>query len=278
MNVQRRSGREEGKAGGQVKVIKGLFQNHNFQLFVQFSKRELLVRYKQTFIGFGWAVLQPLVMMVIFTIIFGKFAKIPSDGIPYPIFYYTALLPWTLLASGINYGVSSLISNVSLVTKVYFPREIIPLSSIFVATVDYVVASTILVGLMLWYKITVSIWFFMIIPLFGLQLLLMVAIVLILSVWNIRYRDVRHGLPFILQVWMYASPVVYPLTIVPEKWKLFYSMNPMVGIIDGYRSLILRRETLDFINLLPAFTFVLLGLPLGYIYFKRAERYFADII
>lgn len=259
-------------------MAESLFQNHNFQLFLQFAKRELLVRYKQTFIGFTWAVIQPLVMMVVFTIIFGKFAKIPSDGIPYPIFAYTALLPWIFFASGINYGVNSLTSNVSLVTKVYFPREIIPLSSIFAAAVDYVVASTIFIGLMLWYKIPVSINFLLIIPILILQLLLISAIVLVLSVWNVRYRDVRHGLPFIIQVWMYASPIVYPLSIVPEKWKLFYLMNPMAGIIDGYRALILRGETLDVITLLPALIFALIGLPLSYLYFKNAERSFADII
>ena len=249
-----------------------------FQLYTQFLLRELRIRYKQTFVGFGWAVIQPLVMMVIFTIIFGRFAKIPSDGIPYPIFSYTALLPWTLLSTGLNFGVNSLTTNVSLVTKVYFPREIIPLASISAATVDFFVASTIFVGLMWWYKISVSVGFLMIVPLIILQLLFMIAVVLILSVWNVRYRDVRHGLPFVIQVWMYASPIVYPLSIVPEKWKFFYMMNPMVGIIDGYRAIILRGEALDVITLLPALIFALIGVPLVYIYFKKSERKFADII
>ncbi len=249
-----------------------------FQLYQQFLLRDLRARYKQTFVGFGWAVIQPLVMMVIFTIIFGRFAKIPSDGIPYPIFSYTALLPWTLLSTGLNFGVNSLTTNVSLVTKVYFPREIIPLASISAATVDFFVASTIFVGLMWWYKISVSVGFLMIVPLIILQLLFMIAVVLILSVWNVRYRDVRHGLPFVIQVWMYASPIVYPLSIVPEKWKFFYMMNPMVGIIDGYRAIILRGEALDVITLLPALIFALIGVPLVYIYFKKSERKFADII
>ena len=249
-----------------------------FQLYTQFLLRELRIRYKQTFVGFGWAVIQPLVMMVIFTIIFGRFAKIPSDGIPYPIFSYTALLPWTLLSTGLNFGVNSLTTNVSLVTKVYFPREIIPLASISAATVDFFVASTIFVGLMWWYKISVSVGFLLIVPLIILQLLVMITVVLILSVWNVRYRDVRQGLPFVIQVWMYASPIVYPLSIVPEKWKTFYVMNPMVGIIDGYRAIILRGETLDVITLLPALILALIGLPLAYIYFKKSERNFADII
>ena len=249
-----------------------------FQLYQQFLLRDLRARYKQTFVGFGWAVIQPLVMMVIFTIIFGRFAKIPSDGIPYPIFSYTALLPWTLLSTGLNFGVNSLTTNVSLVTKVYFPREIIPLASISAATVDFFVASTIFVGLMWWYKISVSVGFLLIVPLIILQLLVMITVVLILSVWNVRYRDVRQGLPFVIQVWMYASPIVYPLSIVPEKWKTFYVMNPMVGIIDGYRAIILRGETLDVITLLPALILALIGLPLAYIYFKKSERNFADII
>jgi len=249
-----------------------------FQLYQQFLLRDLRARYKQTFVGFGWAVIQPLVMMVIFTIIFGRFAKIPSEGIPYPIFSYTALLPWTLLSTGMNFGVNSLTTNVSLVTKVYFPREIIPLASISAATVDFFVASTIFVGLMWWYKISVSVGFLLIVPLIILQLLVMITVVLILSVWNVRYRDVRQGLPFVIQVWMYASPIVYPLSIVPEKWKTFYMMNPMVGIIDGYRAIILRGEALDFRILLPAISLALIGLPLAYIYFKKSERKFADII
>ena len=249
-----------------------------FQLYQQFLLRDLRARYKQTFVGFGWAVIQPLVMMVIFTIIFGRFAKIPSEGIPYPIFSYTALLPWTLLSTGMNFGVNSLTTNVSLVTKVYFPREIIPLASISAATVDFFVASTIFVGLMWWYKISVSVGFLLIVPLIILQLLVMITVVLILSVWNVRYRDVRQGLPFVIQVWMYASPIVYPLSIVPEKWKTFYMLNPMVGIIDGYRAIILRGEALDFRILLPAISLALIGLPLAYIYFKKSERKFADII
>ncbi|MDY6854443.1 MAG: ABC transporter permease [Thermodesulfobacteriota bacterium] len=259
-------------------MIQELFKNNELELFIQFSKREFLARYKQSFIGIGWAVIQPLVLMVIFTIVFGKFAKIPSDGIPYPIFSYTALLPWTLLASGINYGVNSLTSNVSLITKVYFPREVIPLASILVATIDFFVASTIFVGLILWYNITFSFNFLMIIPLVILQLIVIVTIVLVLSVWNVRYRDVRHGLPFVIQVWMYASPVVYPLSVVPEEWEPFYVMNPMVGIIDGYRALILRGEALDIITLFPALIFAFVGLPFAYIYFKKAEKSFADII
>jgi lipopolysaccharide transport system permease protein len=249
-----------------------------FQLYTQFLLRELRIRYKQTFIGFSWAIIQPLVTMVIFTVIFGKFAKIPSEGIPYPIFSYTALLPWTLLASGVSYGVNSLTSNASLVTKIYFPREIMLLASISAATVDFFVASTILIGLILWYKIKVSISFIMIVPLIIIQLLIMVVVVLVLSVWNIRYRDVRHGLPFVIQIWMYASPVVYPLSLVPKEWQFLYMINPMAGVIEGYKTLILKSQALDIITLWSGIIFVLIGLPIGYLYFKKAERSFADVI
>jgi lipopolysaccharide transport system permease protein len=259
-------------------MFEGLFQKHNFQLFLQFLKRDLLARYKQTFVGFGWAVIQPLVMMIVFSIIFGKLVKMPSDGIPYPIFSYAALLPWTLLASGINFGVNSLTANASLITKVYFPREIIPIASVTAATVDYFVASTIFVGLMIWYKVTLSIVLLMLFPLIIIQLLLMMAIVFVLSVWNVRYRDVRHGLSFIIQIWMYASPVVYPISVVPEKWKFLYMLNPMVGIIDGYRTVIFKSEILDITTIMPAVVFAAIGLPIAYIYFKKAEKDFSDII
>ncbi len=255
-----------------------ILKTNYFQLYTQFLLRTLKARYKQTFAGFGWAVMQPLMMMVVFTVVFGKFAKISSDGIPYPIFSYTALLPWTLLSTGINYGVNSLVSNVSVITKVYFPREIIPLASISAAIVDYFVAATIFIGLLFWYKVAVSIEILLIIPLLLLQLLVMIAIVLVLSVWNIRYRDVRHGLHFMVQLWMYASPVIYPISAVPEKWRFYYMLNPMAGIINGYRTLILKGGIPDITTLLPAVIFALIGLPIGYMYFKKAERSFADII
>lgn len=255
-----------------------MFESHYLQLFIQFTSRDLTARYKQSFMGITWAIMQPLFMMVIFTVVFGKFAKIPSDGIPYPLFSYAALLPWTLLATSMNYGVNSLINNVTLITKIYFPREVLPLSSIAAAFVDFMVASVIFIGMMIWYKIPLSSAILFIFPMILLQLLLIITVVLIFSVWNVRYRDVRHGLPFLIQCWMYASPIVYPISIIPDKWRQIYSLNPMAGLIDGYRAILLRGELPLLQTLLPAILFVLVGLPLSYCYFKKTERKFADII
>jgi lipopolysaccharide transport system permease protein len=259
-------------------MISGLLQNYNLQLFIQFTKREFLARYKQSFIGIGWAIIQPLFMMVIFTVIFGRFAKIPSDGIPYPIFSYAALLPWALFSTSITAGVNSLVSNISLVTKVYFPRELLPFASIATAFLDFLIAGVIFCGLLLWYRIHLTMNAFLFIPLILLQLTLIVVIVLVLSVWNIRYRDVRHGLPFLIQCWMYASPIVYPLSVIPEKWKTLYLLNPMAGLIDSYRLVMLQGQNIHVQNIMPALFFVVIGLPLSYFYFKSAERQFADII
>ncbi|MFQ5685621.1 MAG: ABC transporter permease [Candidatus Scalindua sp.] len=264
--------KEEMKLNGQ------LFQGHNFQLFIQFTKREFLTRYKQSFMGIGWAIMQPLFMMAIFSVIFGGFAKIPSDNIPYPIFSYTALLPWAFLSTSINTGVNSLVSNTSLITKVYFSRELLPFASITTAVLDFMIAAIIFCGMLLWYRIDLTIYTFLFAPLFILQVSMVAAVVLILSIWNVRYRDVRHGLPLIIQCWMYASPVVYPLSLVPEKWRTLYLMNPMAGLINSYRLIFLQGQPPRVTEILPAFIFALIGLPLSYLYFKKAEKSFADII
>ena len=261
-----------------MEAIRGLFQDCNFQLFTQFAKRELLVRYKQSLMGIGWAIMQPLFMMVIFTVIFGRFAKIPSDDIPYPIFSYAALLPWALFATGINTGVNSIVNNISLVTKVYFPRELLPFASIATAIVDFMIAGVIFVGMLIWYRVDLTLYAFLFIPLILLQLAVITVVVLILSVWNVRYRDIRHGLPFLIQCWMYASPIVYPLSMIPEKWRTLYLLNPMAGLIDSYRLIMLQGQNVNIYSIIPAFLFVGIGLPLSYLYFKKAERQFADII
>jgi lipopolysaccharide transport system permease protein len=255
-----------------------LFQTHNFQLFIQFTKREFLARYKQSFMGVGWAIMQPLFMMVIFSVIFGRLAKIPSDNIPYPIFSYTALLPWAFLSTSINTGVNSLVSNTSLITKVYFSRELLPFASITTAILDFIIASIIFCAMLLWYRVDLTIYTFLFAPLFVLQVSMITAIVLILSIWNVRYRDVRYGLPFIIQCWMYASPVVYPLSLVPEKWRTLYLLNPMAGLINSYRLILLQGQPPKLIEILPAIIFAFIGLPLSYFYFKKAEKSFADII
>ena len=197
--------------------------------------RDLKVRYKQTVIGAGWAILQPLMTMAIFTVVFGTFAKIPSDGIPYPIFAYSALLPWNLFANSLSRGGTSIVGNAQLISKIYFPRLLLPLSGILSPIVDFAISFVILVIMMIWFG-TVPGWGVLALPLFLLlALLTALAVGLWLSALNVRYRDVGYAIPFLIQLWMFASPIAYPVSLVPEKWRMLYSLNPMVGVIEGFR-------------------------------------------
>jgi lipopolysaccharide transport system permease protein len=240
--------------------------------------RDVKVRYKQTAIGAAWTILQPLMTMAIFTVIFGNFAKIPSDGLPYPVFAYTALLPWTYFAQAIGRSGSSLVGNTSLIKKVYFPRLIIPISAAIAPLVDFAVAFTLLLAMMGWYGIAPT-WGLTALPFFLLQALATVlAVSLFLSALNVRYRDVGHAIPFLIQFWMYASPVAYPVSLVPLKWRPLYSVNPMVGIIEGFRWALLGKGSPDF-RAMAVSAIVVLGLLVGgLVYFKRMERTFADVI
>ena len=240
--------------------------------------RDVKVRYKQTAIGAAWTILQPLMTMAIFTVVFGNFAKIPSDGLPYPVFAYTALLPWTYFAQAIGRSGSSLVGNTSLIKKVYFPRLIIPISAAIAPLVDFAVAFTLLLAMMGWYGIAPT-WGLTALPFFLLQALATVlAVSLFLSALNVRYRDVGHAIPFLIQFWMYASPVAYPVSLVPLKWRPLYSVNPMVGIIEGFRWALLGKGSPDF-RAMAVSAIVVLGLLVGgLVYFKRMERTFADVI
>jgi lipopolysaccharide transport system permease protein len=240
--------------------------------------RDVKVRYKQTAIGAAWTILQPMMTMAIFTVIFGNFAKIPSDGLPYPVFAYTALLPWTYFAQAIGRSGSSLVGNTSLIKKVYFPRLIIPISAAIAPLVDFAVAFTLLLAMMGWYGIAPT-WGLTALPFFLLQALATVlAVSLFLSALNVRYRDVGHAIPFLIQFWMYASPVAYPVSLVPSKWRPLYSVNPMVGIIEGFRWALLGKGSPDF-RAMAVSAIVVLGLLVGgLVYFKRMERTFADVI
>jgi lipopolysaccharide transport system permease protein len=240
--------------------------------------REIKVRYKQTLIGAAWAILQPLLTMAVFTVIFGKFAKIPSDGLPYPLFAYTALLPWVYFAQALGRSGVSLVGDANLIKKVYFPRLVIPLASAVTPLVDFCLAFSVLVGMMLWFSVAPS-WGVLALPLF---LFLALATALSVSLWlaplNVRYRDIRHALPFLVQIWMYASPVAYPVSIVPEKWRLLYSMNPLVGIIEGFRWALLGKESPDFTVMIASTVVVSVLLFGGIVYFSWMERTFADVI
>ena len=240
--------------------------------------RDVLVRYKQAAIGVAWVVLQPLLTMVVFTIIFGQFAKLPSDGLPYPIFSFTALLPWNYFAQAISRSGISLVSNANLISKIYFPRLIVPISGALGPLVDFAISFIILLGMMVWYGIAPT-WGVLALPFLTLlAVVTAVAVSLYLSALNVKYRDIGHAIPFLVQFWLYASPVVYSVNIIPQKWRLLYSLNPMVGVIEGYRWALLGKERPDYgvmaVGVVVA-SVLLLG---GLVYFKRTERFFADII
>ena len=267
-----------------IQPSKGLFHLdlrsvwHYRELLYFLVWREVKVRYKQTAIGAAWAIFQPLMTMVIFTVVFGNFAKIPSDGLPYPIFAYTALLPWTYFSQALSRSGASLVGNANLITKVYFPRLIIPLAGVAAPAVDFLFSFLILLGLMLWYGVTPT-WGVLALPLFvTLALLTALAVSLWLSPLNVKYRDVGHTLPFLVQFWMYASPVAYPVSLVPEKWRLLYSLNPMAGVIEGFRWALLGKESPDFAVIAVSTCVVLVLLFGGIVYFKKMERTFADIV
>jgi len=240
--------------------------------------RDLKVRYRQTVIGIGWVILQPLMTMVIFTAVFGNFAKIPSDGLPYPIFIFSALLPWNLFANSLNRGSTSVVGNAQLISKIYFPRLLLPLSGILSPVVDFAVAFVILIGMMIWYG-TLPTWGILALPLFMLlAILTALAVGLWLSALNVRYRDVGHTIPFLVQLWMFASPVAYPVSLIPEKWRLLYSLNPMAGVIEGFRWALLGGESPDFGVIAVSAVMVFALLIPGIVYFRYTERTFADVI
>ena len=240
--------------------------------------RDIKVRYKQTVLGAAWAILQPLLTMVILSIIFGIIANLPSEGIPYPIFTYSALLPWQLFAFALTQSSNSLIGSQNLVSKVYFPRLIIPIASVLPALVDFAVAFVVLLGMMFFYQIPITIRI-LALPLF---LLLAVASALAVGLWfsalNVKYRDVRYVVPFLAMLWQYATPVAYSSTLVPERWQFIYALNPMTSVVEGFRWALLGTKS----NLGPTVwssaAVVILLLIGGLIYFKRMEETFADVI
>ena len=240
--------------------------------------RDVKVRYKQTAIGAGWALFQPVMMMIVFTVVFGNFAKLPSDGLPYPIFAYTALLPWNNFAQAIGRSGVSLVGSANLISKVYFPRLIIPLSAAVAPLVDFAIAFVILLAMMAWLGIAPT-WGVLALPLF---LLLALATALAVGLWlsalNVRYRDVGYTIPFVVQIWMYASPVAYPVSLVPERWRLLYSLNPMAGVIEGFRWALLGKGNPDFEVMTASAVVVMVLLLGGIVYFRQMERTFADVV
>ena len=239
--------------------------------------RDVRVRYKQAVLGMGWVVLQPLLMTLVFTIFLGVIVRVPSDGVPYPIFAYSGLLLWTFFSGAISGSGNSLVGNAHLITKVYFPRLLVPLASILARVVDLVVALVMLVGLMIYFRVGVSTGLLMAPVMIILLALLALGLGMWTSALNVKYRDVGLALPVFIQLWMFVSPVVYPLTLVPERWRFVYSLNPLVGIIEGFRAALFGK-TFNWQALgISAIVTVALLVYAAYV-FKRREKTFADII
>lgn len=240
--------------------------------------RDIKIRYKQTAIGATWAILQPFLTMLVFSIFLGRLAGIPSDGIPYPVFTFTALLPWQLFSYALIESSNSLITNERLVTKVYFPRLIIPLSAVLAGLADFAIAFGVLVVMMLFFRITPSIAVFTLPFFILLAIMTALAVGLWLSALNVQYRDVRYVIPFLNQFWLLATPIAYPSSLIPEPWRALYGLNPMAGVVEGFRWALLNK-TSDITSLLIISIIIVIVLLIGGLaYFRRMERTFADII
>jgi lipopolysaccharide transport system permease protein len=247
------------------------------ELLVFHAIRDIKVRYKQTALGAAWAILQPVLTMVVFSIFFGQLAGVPSDGVPYPIFAFSALLPWQLFAYALTQSSNSLVNNSQMLTKVYFPRLIIPLASVLSGLVDFAIACLVLVALMLYYDLVPG-WAALTLPLFTmLAVAAALAVGLWLSALNVRYRDIRYTIPFLAQFWLFITPVAYSSALVPERWQTIYGINPMVGVVDGFRWALLGK-TPPGAMLIVSLTATALLLAGGLLYFRRMEKTFADVI
>jgi lipopolysaccharide transport system permease protein len=240
--------------------------------------RDVKVRYKQTALGASWAIIQPFFTMVVFSLFFGKLAKIPSDGVPYPIFSFAALVPWTFFATSLTNASNSLVGSSNLIKKVYFPRLAIPIATVLSGLIDFLVAFVMLVAMMIWYGVTPTA------RIFWLPLFLLLAVVtslgvgLWLSAMNVRYRDVKYIVPFLTQFWLFATPVAYPSSLLGGKWRVVYALNPMVGVVEGFRwSLLGTKSNLGVVGIVSSFAAVLM-LFTGAFYFRRMERTFADVV
>jgi lipopolysaccharide transport system permease protein len=241
--------------------------------------RDIKVRYKQTLLGASWAILQPVMTMIVFTIFFGNLADVPSDGVPYPIFTYTALLPWQLFSKALQDAARSLVANRHMITKVYFPRLVLPLSSIMAGLVDFAIALVVLVGLMVYYQTPLR-WAMLSLPLFlFMALITALGVGLWFAALNVLYRDIAYIMPFLAQFWMFITPIVYPASMVPERWRMLYYLNPMTGVVEGFRWAMLGTvPTLPINMILLSVVVSLVVLVSGLFYFRFMERLFADMV
>ena len=248
------------------------------ELFYFFIWRDIKIRYKQTVLGALWAIIQPFFTMVVFTIFFGNFAKVPSEGVPYPVFSYSALVPWTYFSGALALSGNSLIGNSNLLTKVYFPRFAIPAASALSGILDFFIASLLLFGIMMYFNIPFSLglllWPILVIPL----ILLALGLGMVFSSLNVKYRDIKYTIPFLIQLGLFVTPIIYPISILPEKYKIFVALNPMTGIIEAFRSTVIPNKHIDILLLLYSVIVSLFIFLLGLMYFKKTEKEFADLV
>ncbi len=247
-------------------------------LLAALTVHRISVRYKQTSLGILWALLQPLLMMLIFTGVFSVLARMPSDGIPYALFAYTGLLPWTFFSTSVTNASNSLVSHSQLITKVYFPREILPLTYLVAGLFDFAIGFLVFLGLVSWYHVRLTPYAWGVIPLVALLALWSLSVSLALAALQARYRDVGVALPILLQLWMFASPIIYPLSLVPPEWRAWYLLNPMAGLVASGRDILLHGSAPEAGPLGAACAVIGVTLPLAYLFFKRVEATMADVI
>jgi lipopolysaccharide transport system permease protein len=240
--------------------------------------RDVKVRYKQAALGVSWAVIQPLLTMIIFSLFFGKLAGVPSDGVPYPLFSFCALVPWTYFATTLSLAGNSLISNAPLVTKVYFPRALLPAATVLGGLVDLLIGGSFLAVMMAYYRIRPG-WSILLAPLFVVGMIILAfSVSMFLAALNVRYRDVKYALPFIVQIWLFVTPIIYPVTFLPAKVKRFVALNPMAGLLEGFRASLFTSRHMDWGLAGTSLLITAALLVIGATYFRRTERTFADIV
>lgn len=256
--------------------LKDLWQYRELLYFL--GLRDVKVRYKQTVLGAAWAIIQPFLTMIVFSLFFGKLAMMPSDGIPYPIFAFAALVPWTFFANGLSQAANSLVGSANLIKKVYFPRLIIPISSILSGIVDFGLAFLVLLGMMLYYGIVPTANVIWLAPLLVLALVTALGAGFWLSAMNVQFRDVRYTIPFLTQFWLFATPIAYPSSLLSEPWRTIYGLNPMVGVVEGFRWALLGTQTAPGATILVSAMVATTLLVTGAFYFRRMEKTFADTV
>jgi lipopolysaccharide transport system permease protein len=256
--------------------IRELWQYRELLYFLVW--RDVKVRYKQTVLGAAWAIIQPFMTMVVFSLFFGRLAKMPSDGIPYPIFAFAALVPWTFFTHGLNQASNSLVGSANLIKKVYFPRLVMPTAAVLSGLIDFVLAFGVLIGMMFFYGITPSAKILAIVPLILLAMVTSLGVALWMSALNVEFRDIRYVIPFLTQFWLFATPIAYPSSLLSEPWRTVYAINPMVGVVEGFRWALLKTGTAPGPMIIVSSLVALALLVGGAFYFRRMEATFADVV